>query len=218
MISACTHLHKAVGLSTRHFNLFCQPLMTGTKLLTVVPNLCHLFWSIWQCASSLSYCKTETVEHQWDFSSSGWLPDRQNSVQWSWRCYLPVLTSPLRFPQGSVHARSPTVHNLHWWPYQCPVPIQSPIDYQTLQAEIDLLSDWILSHKLQLNCDKCKCMLVTRKRDSTMQIVLLTARKSVLLQYLWIQSPHISTLCSKARQQIGMLYHKFFSDTLIWTL
>ena len=129
------------------------------------------------------------------------------------------LTSPLRFPQGSVHARSPTVHNLHWWPYQCPVPIQSPIDYQTLQAEIDLLSDWILSHKLQLNCDKCKCMLVTRKRDSTMQIVLLTARKSVLLQYLWIQSPHISTLCSKARQQIGMLYHNFFfPDTLIWTL
>ena len=46
-------------------------------------------------------------------------------------------------------------------------------DYQTLQAEIDVLSDWISAHKLQLNCDKCKCMLITRKRDSTMPTVLL---------------------------------------------
>ena len=51
--------------------------------------------------------------------------------------------------------------------------IQSPTDYQTLQAEIDSLSNWISSHKLQLNCDKCKCMLVTRKRDSTMPTRLL---------------------------------------------
>ena len=51
--------------------------------------------------------------------------------------------------------------------------IQSPTDYQTLQAEIDSLSNWISSHKLQLNCDKCKCMLVTRKRDSTMPTKLL---------------------------------------------
>ena len=45
--------------------------------------------------------------------------------------------------------------------------IQSPSDYQTLQAEIDALSDWISAEKLYLNCDKCKCVLVTRKRDST---------------------------------------------------
>jgi len=40
-------------------------------------------------------------------------------------------------------------------------PIHSPTDYQALQADIDALSDWISAHKLQSNCDKCKCMLVS---------------------------------------------------------
>ena len=40
-------------------------------------------------------------------------------------------------------------------------PIYSPSDYQTLQADIDALSDWISANKLQFNCDKCKCMLVS---------------------------------------------------------
>ena len=40
-------------------------------------------------------------------------------------------------------------------------PIHSPTDYQALQADIDALSDWISAHKLQFNCDKCKCMLVS---------------------------------------------------------
>ena len=99
--------------------------------------------------------------------------------------------------------------------------IQSPTDYQTLQAEIDSLSNWISSHKLQLNCDKCKCMLVTRKRDSTMPTVLLInnnlLERVYSYKYLGIQltsdlswSAHISTLCSKVRQQIGMLYCKFY--------
>ena len=97
-------------------------------------------------------------------------------------CYMfSVLYMQLR-----LCARSPTVHNLQWWSYQCPVRQQHelvcsfvqnyPIPiwlYQTLQAEIDALSNWISAHKLQLNCDKYKCMLVTRKRDSTMPTVLL---------------------------------------------
>ena len=52
-------------------------------------------------------------------------------------------------------------------------PIHSPTDYQALRADIDALSDWISAHKLQFNCDKCKCMLVSRKRDPTMPITLL---------------------------------------------
>ena len=52
-------------------------------------------------------------------------------------------------------------------------PIHSPTDYQALQADIDALSDGISAHKLQFNCDKCKCMLVSQKRDLTMPITLL---------------------------------------------
>ena len=107
--------------------------------------------------------------------------------------------------------------------------IQSPSDYQTLQAEIDALSDWISAHKLQLNCDKCKCMLVTRKRDSTMPTVLLISGQPLervySYKYLGILltsdlswSAHISTLCSKARQQIGLLYCKFYRYSDVDTL
>ena len=107
--------------------------------------------------------------------------------------------------------------------------IQSPSDYQTLQAEINALSDWISAHKLQLNCDKCKCMLVTRKRDSTMPTVLLISGQPLervySYKYLGILltsdlswSAHISTICSKARQQIGMLYHKFYRYSDVDTL
>ena len=129
-------------------------------------------------------------------------------------------------PQGSVCDRSPTVHNLHWWPYQCPFQqlrsmslcaddilfrtTQSASDYQILQAETDALSDYIWAHKLELNRDKCKCMPVTRKRDSTMPTVLLISgrlleRVSSILkfsQHLICPGQHTSTLCSKAQQQI----------------
>ena len=65
-------------------------------------------------------------------------------------------------------------------------PIHSPTDYQALQADIDALFVWISAHKLQFNCDKCNCMLVSRKRDPTMPITLLysqqpTPRGSVFL-------------------------------------
>ena len=110
-------------------------------------------------------------------------------------------------------------------------PIHSPTDYQALQADIDALSDWILAHKLQFNCDKCKCMLVSRKRDPIMPITLLVNSQplervysyrylGILLTSNLSWSAHISTLCSKARQQIGMLYRKFYRysdmETLKW--
>ena len=89
-------------------------------------------------------------------------------------------------------------------------PIHSPTDYQALQADIDALSDWISAHKLQFNCDKCKCMLVSRKRDPTMPITLLVngqpLERVYSYKYLGLLptsklscTAHMSTICSKAR-------------------
>ena len=108
-------------------------------------------------------------------------------------------------------------------------PIHSPTDYQALQADIDALSDWISAHKLQFNCDKCKCMLVSRKRDPIMPITLLANSQPLerVYSYKYLGtlltsnlswSAHISTLCTKARQQIGMLYHKFYRYSDMETL
>ena len=65
--------------------------------------------------------------------------------------YIDGLTNALSNSSMSLYA-----DDLLWYR-----TIQPPSDYQTLQAEINVLSDWISVHKLQLNCDKCKCMLVT---------------------------------------------------------
>ena len=96
-------------------------------------------------------------------------------------------------------------------------------------SDIDALSDWISAHKLQFNCDKCKCMLVSRKRDPTMPITLLVNGQplervysykylGLLLTSYLSRSAHISTICSKARQQIGILCHKFYRYSDMETL
>ena len=209
--------------------------------------MCHLILpseSIWQCASSLSYCKTETVEHQWILLK--WMVDYQTDrsqcigVEGTTSLSQPVFSS---VPQGSVLGSllfiiynddlTNALSNRGMSPYADDLllyrTIQSPSDYQTLQAEIEALSDWISPEKLQLNCDKCKYMLVTRKRDSTMSNASLinsqSLKKVYSYNYLGILltsdlfwSAHVSTLCSKAWQQIGMFYHKYYRYSDVDTL
>ena len=68
---------------------FCLPLMTGTKLSTMVPRCVPPFLTFMQEALiltvhvlhlSLIAKLHETVGHQWVFTQTGcWLPDRQKS-------------------------------------------------------------------------------------------------------------------------------------------
>ena len=195
-------------------------------------------------SSVVSWISTETVEHQWVFTQVYcWLPDRQKSVHWSWRFYFPVPTSPLRCP-SRLCARSPTVHitymdgltnalsnssmSLYADDLLLHRTIQSPSNYQTLY-KLKSMYYQISAHKLGLNCDKCKCMLVIHKRDSTMPTVLLISGQPLKgvysYKYLGILltsdlswSAHISTLCSKAWQQIGLLYCKFYRYSDVDTL
>jgi len=108
-------------------------------------------------------------------------------------------------------------------------PIRSSSDYQALQEDVDALADWILAHKLQFNCGKCKSMLVTRKRESitppTVKVNDLPLERVYSYKYLGILitsdlswSAHVATICSKVRQQIGLLYRRFYKYSNMDTL
>lgn len=105
----------------------------------------------------------------------------------------------------------------------------SSSDYQALQEDVDALADWISAHKLQFNCGKCKSMLVTRKREPTtpptIKVNDLPLERVYSYKYLGILitsdlswSAHVATICSKARQQIGLLYHRFYKYSNMDTL
>ena len=100
--------------------------------------------------------------------------------------------------------------------------ISSPADYIVLQSDITAISTWVAGNHLQLNSNKCCFMLISRKRfrsipPPTLYIdsnTALTQVKSV--KYLGIQltcdlswSYHITTICSKTRRLIGLLYRQF---------
>ena len=100
-------------------------------------------------------------------------------------------------------------------------PICSSSDYQALQEDVDALADWISAHKLQFNCGKCESMLVTRKREPTtpptIKVNDLPLERVYSYKYLGILitpdlswSAHVATICSKVRQQIGLLYRRFY--------
>ena len=162
---------------------FCLLHMNGSG-----SEVYSIFFDIQKAFDSIPHCKTEPVEYQWFFTK--WIIDYLTNrsqcvgVEGATSSPLPILTG---VPQGSVldqllfiiytYGLTDVLSNcsmrlyaddllLYW-------PIQSPTDYQALQADIDALSDWVSAHKLQFNCDKCKCMLVSQKRDLTMPITLL---------------------------------------------
>ena len=100
--------------------------------------------------------------------------------------------------------------------------ISSPADYIVLQSDITAISTWVAGNHLQLNSNKCCFMLISRKRfrsipPPTLYIdsnTALTQVKSV--KYLGIQltcdlswSSHITTICSKTRRLVGLLYRQF---------
>lgn len=109
-------------------------------------------------------------EHQWVFTQvDRWLPHKQMLLHWSWSRYFPVPTSPLRFP-SRLYARSPTVHTLHWWSYECSVQhsmsqyADELLFYTTIQSTTSrnwctIPFDFSPVHKLQLNCDKCNNLI-----------------------------------------------------------
>ena len=102
-------------------------------------------------------------------------------------------------------------------------PISSPRDF-LLSRTIILLQGWSNANFLTLNPSKCKYMIVSRKRAPLLPETTLKWNNQVLEQvdmykYLGILiikdlswSPHIDTICSKARKILDLLYRRFYQS------
>ena len=108
--------------------------------------------------------------------------------------------------------------------------IKSSVDYWKLQLDITALVDWISRHYLSLQPSKCCYMLITRKRTCSIPPPILYVSEIPLqlvssVRYLGVQlnsdlswSPHITNLCTKARQLVGLLYRRFYKHANTSTL
>ena len=86
--------------------------------------------------------------------------------------------------------------------------------------DVDTVSDWIKENLLNLNVQKCKQMIITRKKHPAPLVNMILNGKTLELvsayKYLgvWITSDlswtkQIKENCKKANQKIGMIYHRF---------
>ena len=106
-------------------------------------------------------------------------------------------------------------------------PIRTPEDFIMLQSDIDSLTSWTEQNFLQFNADKCKYMVISRKRQMNLslesqpplQVNGVTMERVDSYKYLgvWITSnlswnKHISEVCRKARQKVGILYRKCYKN------
>ena len=106
-------------------------------------------------------------------------------------------------------------------------PIHSPQDYFDLQDDVNTLAKWLVDHKLTLNVKKCKSLLISRKKCSpTSNLSPISILEKVQsYRYLGVSitadlswSDHISSICTKARRHLGLLYRKFYRHTSSSTL
>ena len=90
-----------------------------------------------------------------------------------------------------------------------------------LQQDIDNIFEWTLTNLMTFNSAKCKCLFISRKRNSSSPIMTLNNNAMELVrQYKCLGvitssdlswSHHIQALCSKTRKLLGLLYRQFSS-------
>ena len=125
------------------------------------------------------------------------------------------------------HESSRVVYADDVWIYK---PISSCSDFQHVQEDIAAVEKWSTEIFLNLNPSKCKYILISRKRTPTtpegplplgdlpLQRVNTFKYLGVLLSKDMSWSPHVQTICSKAKKDHGLLYRKFYGCSNIDTL
>ncbi len=98
--------------------------------------------------------------------------------------------------------------------------ISSATDYAELQQDIDRIYGWSTANLMTFNSSKCKCMLVSQKRNANCPPMNLNNHQLVQVQCYGLLlstdlswSHHIETTCTKARKLLGLLYRQFFNNT-----
>ena len=96
--------------------------------------------------------------------------------------------------------------------------ISNPADYILLQLAVSLIEEWSISNFLSFNAGKCKYMIVSRKQSpiipsnplklfgNPMQRVDCYKYLGLLLTTNLSWSAHISTICTKAKKILGLIY------------
>ena len=103
-------------------------------------------------------------------------------------------------------------------------PIQDTRELKEVQSDVTKLEEWSDDNLLQLNPQKCKSVILSKKRCPTTRSVSLYLCGSeleeveifkylgVLLSRNFSWSDHISELCTKVRKILGLLYRQFYNN------
>ena len=101
-------------------------------------------------------------------------------------------------------------------------PIHAIDDYDHLQQDINKLCTSTNNNLLQYNSTKCKYMIISKRKQPLLPSTPLTNNDSQIervssFKYVgvWLTatltwSPHITNVCNKARQHLGILYRNFY--------
>ena len=109
-------------------------------------------------------------------------------------------------------------------------PIYTSADYHDLQGDVNNLCAWTDGNNLKFNATKCKYMILSRKKQPIIPNSPLLINNCCLERVnsykhlgVWITSTlnwstHISEICTRARRQAGIIYHKFYGHASNSTL
>ncbi len=99
-------------------------------------------------------------------------------------------------------------------------PIRTQNDYRFLQRDIEAVARWIQRLNLQFNTNKCKFMVLSRKKSSIEPpaIILngLPIERVSQFKYLGVRisydlswSLHVGKICAMGRRLVGLLHRRF---------